>query len=232
MKEVFEMFENKETTNEKTHTEFIEIYEDEIKRLLQRNEELEKRNNSMEVENKQLKLKLQELLRELETRDKSYQEKMKFEISEKTKLLNLVNQYKKNQQTSDSSEELTIRLNVEKEKVQSLKEVLESKENQIDQLEQSRKKENRSEQESRNLEQKLIAEKKELAEILIDARIQAKDIVKRADIEVDRKKEQAQQDIKTATEKANLINNQLEQVKNSTTIFISGLMDQVNQIFE
>ncbi|HCJ4447831.1 TPA: hypothetical protein NR419_002614 [Listeria innocua] len=221
------MFEKKDSSNENNHTEFIEIYEDEIKRILKRNEELENQKNNAESENKQLKFTLQESLRKIEQQDKTYQEKLTFELSEKNKLIGLITQYKNNQETSKSKEELMIKLNIEKGKVNSLQELLESKENQIYQFEQ-----NLQEFGSKSLEQELTAEKTELAEILIEARMQAKEIVKKAKIEAASETEQAAQKVKAATEKVTTINHHLEQIKNGTTTFISELMAQIDQTFD
>lgn len=224
---MYAMFEKKDSSNENNHTEFIEIYEDEIKRILKRNEELENQKNNAESENKQLKFTLQESLRKIEQQDKTYQEKLTFELSEKNKLIGLITQYKNNQETSKSKEELMIKLNIEKGKVNSLQELLESKENQIYQFEQ-----NLQEFGSKSLEQELTAEKTELAEILIEARMQAKEIVKKAKIEAASETKQAAQKVKAATEKVTTINHHLEQIKNGTTTFISELMAQIDQTFD
>lgn len=245
MKEVCSMSEN--------NNEFIEIYEDEIKRLVKKNEDLrvlveEKENNLHALQHEKVLMqrdlekvtKLAVSMEQLTKQNSLYKEKLESLTNEKVNLTCIVDGLRQNALKYEESSELSSKLEIEKQKVASLQEKLELKDGQLNAL--VKEKEANSGLVKNNIEflelkasnelmkQQLIEEKTELAEILLEARMQSKSLVEIATKEADKIKAVANKELEKSQEEARVINNHLKKIKDESSIFVSTLIEEVDSI--
>lgn len=245
MKEVCRMTEN--------NNEFIEIYEDEIKRLVKKNEDLrvlveEKENNLHALQHEKVLMQrdlekvtnLAASMKQLTKQNVLYKEKLESLTNEKVNLTCIVDSLRKNALKYEESNELSSKLEIEKQKVASLQEKLKLKDGQLNGLVKE-KEANSGLVENNNeflelkasnelMKQQLIEEKTELAEILLEARMQSKSLVEVATKEADKIKMVANKELEKSREEARVINNRLKKIKDESSIFVSTLIEEVDSI--
>lgn len=235
------------------NNEFIEIYEDEIKRLVKKNEDLrvlveEKENNLHALQHEKVLMqrdlekvtKLAVSMEQLTKQNSLYKEKLESLTNEKVNLTCIVDGLRQNALKYEESSELSSKLEIEKQKVASLQEKLELKDGQLNAL--VKEKEANSGLVKNNIEflelkasnelmkQQLIEEKTELAEILLEARMQSKSLVEIATKEADKIKAVANKELEKSQEEARVINNHLKKIKDESSIFVSTLIEEVDSI--
>lgn len=245
MKEVCSMTEN--------NNEFIEIYEDEIKRLVKKNEDLrvlveEKENNLHALQHEKVLMQrdlekvtnLAASMKQLTKQNVLYKEKLESLTNEKVNLTCIVDSLRKNALKYEESNELSSKLEIEKQKVASLQEKLKLKDGQLNGLVKEKEAnsglvENNTEflelkASNELIKQQLIEEKTELAEILLEARMQSKSLVEVATKEADKIKMVANKELEKSREEARVINNRLKKIKDESSIFVSTLIEEVDSI--
>lgn len=239
--------------NDTNNNEFIEIYEDEIKRLIKKNEDLrislEKKENSLNVLQHEKTLiqrdfekigNLTATIEQLTKQNALYKGKLESLTNEKVNLTCIIDSLRQNTMKHEESDELLSKLEIEKQKVTSLQDKLKIKDEQLNSL--IREKEANSilaENQAEFLELKtsnemmkhqLIEEKTELAEMLLEARMQSKNLVDKANKEADKIKELATKELEKSREEASVINKHLKKVKDESSKFVSSLIEEVDNI--
>lgn len=245
MKEVCSMTEN--------NNEFIEIYEDEIKRLVKKNEDLrvlaeEKENNLHALQHEKVLMqrdlekvtKLGTSIEQLAKQNALYKEKMESLANERVNLTCIVEGLRKNALKYEESSELSSKLEIEKQKVVSLQEKLKLKDRQLNELVKEKEVnsglvENNTEllelkASNELMKQQLIEEKTELAEMLLEARMQSKSLVEVATKKADKIKAVANKELEKSQEEARVINNHLKKIKDKSSSFVSTLIEEVENI--
>lgn len=205
--------------------DFIEIYEDEIKRLIQKNDDLRVEAERSNSEISALQQALAEakkritLLSGIEQQNTLLKEKM---VSVSTSL-------------SNEKDQAVYQLNIEKKKVESLQKKLEEVSNKIEvneNLPENSIKIVELTNTNELLKRQLIEEKAELAEIMLDARKQSKMIVEETLKNAEEIKEAANQDVIVKQEKIKKMNSRLEKIKNESDKFISMIRSEFGEIVE
>ncbi|MEG0498152.1 MAG: hypothetical protein RR533_02580 [Carnobacterium sp.] len=235
------------------NNEFIEIYEDEIKRLVKKNEDLrvlveEKENNLHALQHEKVLMQrdlekvtnLAASMKQLTKQNVLYKEKLESLTNEKVNLTCIVDSLRKNALKYEESNELSSKLEIEKQKVASLQEKLKLKDGQLNGLVKEKEAnsglvENNTEflelkASNELIKQQLIEEKTELAEILLEARMQSKSLVEVATKEADKIKMVANKELEKSREEARVINNRLKKIKDESSIFVSTLIEEVDSI--
>lgn len=254
MKEVRHMAENNiKYLNDSNNKEFIEIYEDEIKRLVQKNEVLrvsvEEKENTLNVLQHEKAIMQKDLekvnslalsMEKLTKQNALYKEKLESLTNEKVKLNFLVDELRQNSLKCEEPRELSTKLEIEKQKVASLQERLKIKDAQLNSLMNDKEAnisliENQAEfvelkEDNEKMKQQLAEEKLQLVEMLLEARMQAKYLVDVAIKEADKIKDLANKEMEDTREKAKVMSSNLEKIKNESNTFVSNLIEEVDGI--
>lgn len=205
--------------------DFIEIYEDEIKRLIQKNDDLRVEAERSNSETSLLQQALGEankritLLSDIEQQNTLLKEKI---VSVSTSLIN-------------EKDQAVHQLNIEKKKVESLQRKIEEVSTKIEvnkNLPENSTKIVELTNTNELLKRQLIEEKAELAEIMLDARKQSKTIVEEALKNAEEMKEAANQEVIAKQEKIKKMNSRLEKIKNESDKFISMIRSEFGEIIE
>lgn len=206
-----------------TNQDFIEIYEDEIKRLNQKNDDLRIEVERSDSETSVLQQALGEakkritLLSGIEQQNTLLKEKM---VSVSTSL-------------SNEKDQAVYQLNIEKKRVESLQKKIEEDSNKIEVNEHFPENSTKIVELTNTnelLKRQIIEEKAELAEIMLDARKQAKMIVDEALKNAEEMKEAANQEVIAKQEKIKKMNSRLEKIENESDKFISMIRSELEEI--
>lgn len=239
--------------NDSNNKEFIEIYEDEIKRLVQKNEVLrvsvEEKENTLNVLQHEKAIMQKDLekvnslalsMEKLTKQNALYKEKLESLTNEKVKLNCLVDELRQNSLKCEESRELSTKLEIEKQKVVSLQEQLKIKDAQLNSLMNDKEAnisliENQSEfvelkEDNEKMKQQMAEEKLQLVEMLLEARMQAKYLVDVAIKEADKIKDLANKEMEDTREKAKVMSSNLEKIKNESNTFVSNLIEEFDGI--
>lgn len=220
--------------NDSNNNEFIEIYEDEIKRLIKNNEalrvSLEKKENGLMVlqhDNTVMQKELDKLnslavsIEQLTKQNELYKEKVDYLTNEKVKLTSSIDGLRKNALKYQEYDELSTKLEIEKQKVATLQEKLKTKSVSTNSM---------IEEKEANIKKQLIEEKTELAEMLLEARLQSKNLIDKANKEANKIKEAANKELEKSREEVRSISEHLKKMKNESSIFVCNLIEEFDNI--